>query len=231
MSSAFHYSKMFKPIPQAPQYEISTDGQVRHNHTNGKVNYLKPSFTVYGYRYVTLPGNVKYVIHRLVAQAFIPNPNNLPFVDHINRKRFDNRVCNLRWVSHLDNNRNNEVGRGSVYLKKDIDRRGLQPKVRTAWVAKYASQGKNKMKRFKTKEEAEAHLTIIYFLRKRIRKQWRVNLLQSNQPEQGAQPYHLTTRKRSKEWHIANKQKATKYARKYRAWNKSWDGLNKIDVF
>jgi len=140
----FHYSTMFKPIPQAPQYEISTDGQVRHTWKSGRVHYLKPTFSVYGYRYITLPGNIKYVIHRLVAQAFIPNPNNLPFVDHINRKRFDNRVCNLRWVSHLDNNRNNEVGRGSVLLKKDIDRRRKKPYVRTAWVATWASQGKKK---------------------------------------------------------------------------------------
>ena len=222
---------MFKPIPQAPQYEISADGQVRHIWKSGRVHYLKPFFSVYGYRYVTLPGNIKYLIHRLVAQAFIPNPKNLPFVDHINRKRFDNRVCNLRWVSESDNNRNNEVSRGYAFQKKST-KQLVSGTIKTYlyWCAAWCSQGKKMSKRFKTKEEAEAHLTIIYFLRKCIRKQWRVNLLQSNKPEQGAQPYHLTTRTRSKEWHIANKQKATNYSRKYR-WNKSWDGLNKMDVF
>lgn len=223
---------MFKPIPQAPQYEISTDGQVRHTWKSGRVHYLKPTFSVFGYRYVTLPGNIKYTVHRLVAQAFIPNPNNLPFVDHINRKRFDNRVCNLRWVSHLENNRNNEVGRGCVWQKKD-SKQLVSGTIKTYsyWLAKWCSQGKKKVKRFKTKREAYAHLTIVYFLRKCIRKQWRVDLLQTNQPERGAQPYRLPTRTRSKEWHTANRQKAANYARKYKAWNKSWDGLNKMDVF
>lgn len=43
-----------------------------------------------------------YLVHRLVAQTFIPNPDNKPTVDHINRKRYDNRVANLRWATHRE---------------------------------------------------------------------------------------------------------------------------------
>lgn len=48
-------------------------------------------------------------VHRLVANAFIPNPNKLPCVDHINTDKEDNRVENLRWVNHKDNNNNPET--------------------------------------------------------------------------------------------------------------------------
>lgn len=42
-------------------------------------------------------------VHRIVASAFIPNPKNLPCVDHINAIRNDNRAQNLRWVTHREN--------------------------------------------------------------------------------------------------------------------------------
>lgn len=42
-------------------------------------------------------------VNRIVAEAFIPNPDNLPEVDHINNDKKDNRVCNLQWISRIDN--------------------------------------------------------------------------------------------------------------------------------
>lgn len=47
----------------------------------------------------------KYRVHRLVATIFIPNPNNKPFVDHIDGDRYNNRADNLRWVTSTENNR------------------------------------------------------------------------------------------------------------------------------
>ena len=49
---------------------------------------------------------IKYLKHRVIATQFIPNPDNLEFVDHINRNRSDNHIDNLRFVSHADNMRN-----------------------------------------------------------------------------------------------------------------------------
>lgn len=47
----------------------------------------------------------KYRVHRLVASIFIPNPDNKPYVDHIDGDRYNNRADNLRWVTSLENNR------------------------------------------------------------------------------------------------------------------------------
>lgn len=44
-----------------------------------------------------------FLIHQLVAQAFIPNPENKPIVDHKNNDTYDNRVCNLQWVTYSEN--------------------------------------------------------------------------------------------------------------------------------
>ena len=67
-----------------------------------------------GYINVALNGK-PYQKHILVAKQFIPNPNHLPIVDHINHNKTDYRVSNLRWVSVSDNARNKSSTRGVVY--------------------------------------------------------------------------------------------------------------------
>lgn len=60
-----------------------------------------------GYKEVTL-GNKNYRAHRLVAMAFLPNPENKPQVNHINSLRMDNRACNLEWCTDLENRKHAE---------------------------------------------------------------------------------------------------------------------------
>ena len=63
-----------------------------------KIENCKLSVNKYGYLYLNLNGK-NYFVHRLVAQAFIPNPNNLPQVNHIDEDKTNNRVDNLEWCS------------------------------------------------------------------------------------------------------------------------------------
>lgn len=91
----------WKKIEERQNYSISTTGQVRNDKT-GRI--LKPHKGTAGYYQVMLGRKtVPLYVHRLVAKAFIDNPDNLPQVDHINGDKTDNRVENLRWLSVSDN--------------------------------------------------------------------------------------------------------------------------------
>ena len=96
----------FKKIDDYDNYEVSILGNVRNSKTNLS---LKPSKKRDGYYHVHLYKNgimKNFYIHRLIAYAFIPNPENLPCIDHIDRDRTNNSISNLRWVSRSNNNRN-----------------------------------------------------------------------------------------------------------------------------
>lgn len=91
-------------------YQVSNWGRVKSlgngNSKNSKVRILKTSKNKCGYLYVVLckDGKVKtYKVHRLVAEAFIPNPLNLPQVNHKSENKQDNRVENLEWISASGN--------------------------------------------------------------------------------------------------------------------------------
>lgn len=84
-------------------YQVSNLGRIYSFKTG---EYLKLGINSHGYTRVSLLKNYKtrqHNVHRLVALAFIPNPDNKPNVDHINGDKADNKVENLRWVTQKEN--------------------------------------------------------------------------------------------------------------------------------
>ena len=94
---------MKKPIPNFEKYYIYDTGDVYNTDTN---KMLEGTIRLSGYKVYRLSKDGKkyqFYAHRLVAENFIPNPNFLPQVNHINEDKRDNRVENLEWSSALHN--------------------------------------------------------------------------------------------------------------------------------
>ena len=73
---------------------VSPDTKLKIKHKNGRYHYGKYVIIAAGY------------LHRLIAKAFLPNPENKPEIDHIDGNPSNNCIENLRWVSHSENRSN-----------------------------------------------------------------------------------------------------------------------------
>lgn len=90
----------YKEYPHNNDYILNEVGTVRNKR---KRNILNQFLNHKGYRMTDLGRSRKASIHRLVAETFIPNPDNKPQVNHINGCKEDNRSCNLEWVTPREN--------------------------------------------------------------------------------------------------------------------------------
>ena len=92
----------WKEISDIPNYLVSTSGQIRRQGSSidhsvrDRKGYLVTDLYINGNRYTKR-------VHRLVAEAFIPNPDNKPEVNHKDGDRHNNAASNLEWVTKTEN--------------------------------------------------------------------------------------------------------------------------------
>jgi hypothetical protein len=120
----------WKSVNGYANYEISSCGRVRNATTE---RMLKPSDR--GYQVINLTKNGKpkqHYVHRLVAEAFIDNPEEKRCVDHIDGNKANNHLENLRWATHTENSRNQRIqtNTSSRYKGVYLDKR------RNKWMAR-----------------------------------------------------------------------------------------------
>jgi hypothetical protein len=107
----------YTPIEQQPNYGINVNGEVKNLITN---RILRGSDNGKNYTKVQL-NNKNYFLHRLLAENYIPNPDNKPKVDHIDGNPQNNRLENLRWISPQENTFNHKM-----YKNNKLEISGIQ---------------------------------------------------------------------------------------------------------
>ena len=103
----------FKIIEGFENYSVSDHGNVKNNKTGRIMKQHEHN----GYKRLNIEVNKKHykkLLHVLVAGAFIPNPENKPFVDHIDNCKTNNNIQNLRWATSKENNQNKSMGKNNT---------------------------------------------------------------------------------------------------------------------
>ena len=117
----------WREVKEYSNYEVNQFGEIRHK-TRKKI--LKPRSNNGGYQYVNFKingKNINFAVHRIVANAFIPNPNGYTEINHKDYDRTNNCVDNLEWVNSSQNKQHaylkdeNKNSRGKAVVQRSKD--------------------------------------------------------------------------------------------------------------
>ena len=142
-----------------PNYICYQDGRIYNKKLKNDIKHYKD---VRGYMVVPLYKNGKghtKKVHRILAELYIENPDNLPVVDHYDGVRDNNCLSNLRWVTRSDNSRNQKKpsNNTSGHMGVRIEHKTYGTRYRATWSLPYNKEDKRqktKSKTFHTLEEA-----------------------------------------------------------------------------
>ena len=93
----------YRVIDGFPKYRIGRDGRVINSRGHEKTPYLHPESGYFGMNLYSNGRGYPKRVHRLVAETFIPNPENKPEVNHKDGNKQNNSVDNLEWVTRSEN--------------------------------------------------------------------------------------------------------------------------------
>lgn len=163
-----NFDSIYTKIPNYP-YWISSQGVI-HNGKKVMKTYLNNS----GYACIDLVGELgktKFLVHRLVAEVYVPNVDNRPIVNHKDGNKLNNAAENLEWCTNSENilharklglnpynlpTLGNKLGKSSKYFNVIYD------KSRNKWIGVVRHNNKSYMqKRFNTEIEAAKHVNFI----------------------------------------------------------------------
>lgn len=162
--------EQWKDIEGYSRYKVSDMGNVYDKKTDRIVSQVLSGEPQYYYVNLNRDDGYRKLerVHRLVAKAFIPNPYELPIVDHRDRDKLNNKLENLRWTDSSGNQRNKESNLfvGDVYLK-DFVLRYENPCAAYTYIASRLAEGK-------TEDQAVAEYQVnLDFGLKRQQVMWR----------------------------------------------------------